>query len=580
MQGIKRHFFSSIIFAIVNRFKKALTSQLCLLLMGSIFPFEGVEGEPLERGLAIGTLDRFYRASQLQAHLIGQGLMDIPPYLSGDDVDLHYVRDRQLKKEVPFVDSFSIVRFLGGHRADWLKRAGAWDENLGAQSLDYVVRRGDGPLEYRPAIIERILTPYLDAGYRLSDMTLSLVNTPWAIARDGGKEGPWGQREPPADWGVWRATIERLGADIKTLYGSAAAPDFKLGNEYDSRESFDGDEDEYETYFRVAYEALRPKFPRSKIVPGEFTGIGECRKPPACVYDTRSVLTSWRAAQIAPSYVPRSLHALQNRPEGASVAATMNRAIASYARLGAPVIAEIHQFGLLGQPFGAFGEYGSDQGARQAAWEFEVLMGLKQSLKPRRVFHWETFDSIAGAATPFMNGAGFVRLVLDRYLRSEITRLPSSTDRSGQAETLAVAMRSTSHKALIVAAFSLREEPQNIHIRVALPDWMRTAADDLKVIRYSEGNTVHSAIKSDIEAEGNLKIGFELCRFCTSQLRFMAEDIVKLRAMVQRNTQKYVEKLKETLRFKPASDDSGITPSAEFLDIDMAANEIVVLEKQ
>jgi hypothetical protein len=38
----------------------------------------------------LGPLTPFYRSTQLQGHLMGMGLMDIPDYLSSPDVDLRY----------------------------------------------------------------------------------------------------------------------------------------------------------------------------------------------------------------------------------------------------------------------------------------------------------------------------------------------------------------------------------------------------------------------------------------------------------------------------------------------------------
>src|SRR5205085_1768731 len=80
----------------------------------------------------------------------------------------------------------------------------------------------------------------------------------------------------------------------------------------------------------------------------------------------------------------------------------------SYARLP-KTVPEIHQFGLLNEPFG---NQGSDTAALRANWEFQVLLRLWEALKPRRVFHWGGFDTIGRMA--FLNGSGFLRLVLAR----------------------------------------------------------------------------------------------------------------------------------------------------------------------
>jgi hypothetical protein len=128
-------------------------------------------GGPAQAGPArdLGVLNPFYRATQLQGQLIGMGLLDIPAYLTGPDVDLKYSAKPGMAREIPFVDSFTIVRFLGGYREDWLRNFQQLDEKLGRRSLDYAIRQSDGSLQFRPELIHRRLEPYLAAGYRPRD---------------------------------------------------------------------------------------------------------------------------------------------------------------------------------------------------------------------------------------------------------------------------------------------------------------------------------------------------------------------------------------------------------------------------
>jgi hypothetical protein len=149
------------------------------------------------------------------------------------------------------------------------------------------------------------------------------------------------------------------------------------------------------------------------LTPGEFTGNGECTpRFPNCVYDTRDFLDFAAREHLTIADVPRSLHSLLDKPATAWPSAAAERAKRSYARLP-PVVAEIHQFGLLDEPFGDYVSHGSDAAALQANWEFQVLLRLWDRLKPRRVFHWGGFDTVGKMA--FLNGSGFLRLVLDRY---------------------------------------------------------------------------------------------------------------------------------------------------------------------
>ena len=58
----------------------------------------------------LGILGPFYRATQLQGHLIGMGLIEIPAYLTASDIDLKYRAKPGTSREIPFADSFTINR--------------------------------------------------------------------------------------------------------------------------------------------------------------------------------------------------------------------------------------------------------------------------------------------------------------------------------------------------------------------------------------------------------------------------------------------------------------------------------------
>src|SRR5947207_16029569 len=70
----------------------------------------------------LGTLGPFYRATQLQGHLIGMGLIETPAYLTASDIDLKYRAKPGTGREIPFADSFTINRFLGCCRHDRLQK--------------------------------------------------------------------------------------------------------------------------------------------------------------------------------------------------------------------------------------------------------------------------------------------------------------------------------------------------------------------------------------------------------------------------------------------------------------------------
>jgi hypothetical protein len=481
-----------------------------------------------------------------------------------------------LRKEIPFVDSFTINRFLGGYKPQWIEQFGNMDPSLGNASLDYVIRDDAGQLINRPDVIRLHLQPYVEAGYKLNNITINLENVPWAIARDGGNEGSFGQRNPPATIDEWNWTVSRLAEDLKSLYGEYGAANFKVGNEFDTKKSFNGTANDYLDLYTDSYKILRENFPNSAIVPGEFTRNGTCRNVDICVYDTKDFLTRSRERGADPSYVPRSLHAFQNAGN-TMPSSVVQRAVMSYQRLG-PVTAEIHQFGLAGQPFGAFQDVGSDMGARQAAWQFQVLMGLQESLRPTRVFHWDAISGYQRNDIALLNGTGFLRLFLDRYLGAKMSRLRVTAENATNTEIGAAAFTLPNMQAVIVGSFGpdMGESPTTVAIELPsigdVTGW--------KFTRLSSAEDVFMAIRQDLAAAGNLKPEFDQCPTCTGEPQNMAVNAGNARAMIAAQQEKYQRFIQEALRWKPIERLPNVDhdPGSGQLRLELAQNELLILE--
>jgi len=552
--------------------------RLISLILGAFVPGRSSHAQ---NSLFLGTLTPFYRSTQLQGLLIGMGLVEIPDYLLGQDVDLRYRRNPALREEIPFVDSFSINRFLGGYREDWLKKFRLWNEELGERSLDYVINGNTGSLEFRPELIRKRLAPYLEAGYRPKDMTLALENIPWDLADDrkgSHHEGPWGQDEPPKDMRQWTAVISHFAEDLKAYLGSAATDiGFETGVEYDERVSFDASADEFYQYYAATFEGLHAVLPNASLSPGEFTGLGGCKPGETeCVYDTQAFVQFAKAHGLRVSYVPRSLHSLFDSPNPYPSAA-VQRAEISYARIPG-TIAEIHQFGLLGEPFGD--NSGSDPGAAQANWQFQALIGLWQRVKPRRVFHWGGFSSVG--KLPFLNGAGFLRLVLDRYLGADAVLLAvEEANRSAGAphtELMALGLSAPTSSAVIISSFSAVASDVGKEVRVRLPqNLFKADTADVKVLRYRASDNVFSAIRAHLAAGNNLKAEFVRNPLCVADPLSMAEDLGAARSMLYKNWPEYVAIMKRDLKWQINDRETRIDGQM-ILRTKLEANELLVAE--
>ncbi len=529
---------------------------------------------------ALGNLVPFYRCTQLQGLFPGMGLLEIPDYLLGQDVGLRYVRKPGFVREIPFADTFTINRFLGGQREDRLKRSGHWTGRLGRRSLDYVVRTGSGALAFRPELIREHLAPYLDAGYRPADMTLALENVPWDVAAAQPPhldEGPWGQKSPPADLRGWTAIISRFARDLESYLGpESASVGFETGVEYDERVSFDGSPTDFYRYYTATFNGLRAVIPNPVFSPGEFTGVGTCGSgQPNCVYDTKEFLDFARRSHVTVSYVPRSLHSLLNARQ-CWPSEAVRRAVMSYARIPG-VIPEIHQFGLLFQPFGETG--GSDPAAVGANWEFQTLIGLWQTIKPRRVFHWGGFVSMG--TLHFLNGSGFLRLVLDRYLgRSAFVlkiEVHGPNDAAPKVELMALALSNAAETALILSSFSATMGNARKDVLVQLPHELGSrGTPKLLTISYRASDNVFAAIRTDLANSGNLKPEFVNHSFCLGEPIAMATDAKQARTMVHENWPRYVRAMKNGLKWRAGN--PRIRLAGEVLRTSLEGNELLIIE--
>lgn len=531
----------------------------------------------------LGVLTPFYRSTQVQGHIEGSRfLMAIPEFLESSEVDVRYNHKPGFKQEIPFVDRFSINRFVGGYRKDWLEQYGYCVQRECPKDYDYAYKKPDRTLGFNSDLVAWHLKSYLVAGYKLSDITVSIENIPWDLARGGGDSGAWGQRNPPFSMEEWRDVVLNLARDIAKISPPDVPQGFKIGNEYDAKASFSGGRDDFFSFYTVTYRALREVFPRVQIVPGEFTGTGVCPVGRnLCVYDTKDLLEHSKRTADFPSYVPRSLHSILARSDSPPSEA-VQRAVKSYARLG-DVIPEIHQFGLLGQPFSSDHTFGNDQGARQAAWEFHTMLGLLETLRPRRVFHWDTFSRLEGTDVALLNGSGFVRLFLDRYLGAATYRLDVPEVPSPGVNVKAIAFRQHERVAVMISSFTAgtNEDPVDLTVRLPRSIFGSLHARDWRIIRYSDKDNVFSEVRRDLASVDNLKTEFVACLTCVAQPMAMARDRSKARTMLLANWPKYKSIMKAGLRWQAPQDViASVTGDDLNLQLRLAANELVVLEQE
>ncbi len=587
----------------------------------------------------IGALNDFYNATQLQGQtaLYGGELLNIEKdlgFLLSPHVDVPYIA--RFANEVPFAHTLSITRFLGGYTLSAVKAlctsnagtatyASYCTPSYNPASLDYVLNAG-GSFKYQTALMLDRISPYINAGYSPGDITLVLKNVPWDMASNvapqngstcipqsiGGSLGQYGQCNPPASYTQWGTAITRLATDLLNAYQTGAAQfKFAVGDEYDQTSNFNGQATDFYSLYEGAYKSLKAVLPAASLAAGDFTGAcynSALKKTSACVYDSKSFFSREAAGGAAPSYAARSLNLFWDTNPTSYPSAAVSTSVASYAYVAAPAQTpfEMHQFGFLHMPWGATG--GTMVSSIQANWEFQTLMGLKKNVPNlSRVFNWGGFATIMnGTPISFLEGAGYVRIIMDNHQGAELYMLPvTSGSLPAGNEVMAIAMVEGNSFQIIVSNTDVVATNSNLAlmkphaptpISITIPaSWPGTTS--WSYLRYSPAmvDNVFAHIKEDLAKAGILDPHFAECAICFSDPLSMATDEATARTVLLNNWttgSNYVQTMQNALKWISVTsvnaakqlniDQNGVvhafSQSGGTLSVTIGSNEMLVLK--
>jgi hypothetical protein len=608
---------------------------------------EGVQliGEYYAQSADFGILDNFYRATQLQDTwtLFGQNLLNVQSalwYLFAPGVDVAYLpKFGASSTEIPFADTFVITHFLGGNTegavfpicADATYKS--YCDPVEPWSLDYLISNDD-KLIYQSALVYDRLDPYLKAGYQPSDITIGLDNVPWAIASNAppqndstcmlqsgllGTVGFYGDCNPPASFNTWRQVVSHLTEDLTAKYGAKADQfNYEVGDEFDVTSTYNSEPSDFYNLYQSAFSAVHATFPEASVVPGDFSGEGSCRYPyftgpviPGCTYDTQAFLHHEIAERMVPKYIPRSANNFWDLNQAPTPIGTAGDVINSYAYVemdNAKVIPEIHQFGFLDMPFGPVGD---DTSSLSANWDFQVLMQLKQGLPNiRRVFNWGGVESVPGTPAGdlnFLNGNGWIRILLDNLQGSELYKLLVSSNGPVPAnnEVMAVAVIKGDNFWIFISNFDLPNRSSDltkmrfdppVQLEITLPAAWVTGHPSWNYLRYSESpvDNVFAQIKADFGPDV-LTTPFAKCSVCFTSPLTMSSDTKMAREILGANWttgSNYVGLMQNSLKWRGVKtvgnsgrlniDNNGIThnfsQSGNVITVTVGANEMLVVK--
>jgi hypothetical protein len=433
------------------------------------------EGSSVLHHAQSGKWTSAYRRTQLQGFSLGLGgtgfLKKMPDFLTDDSLSFPY-HTRAGTREVPFASKFTVNKILGGYSPK------LFPSPLDFKSKDLVYKDATKGLRYRFDILKNNLDPYLAAGYSPSDITLTIENVPWDLAKpacaDGSDpNGQFGNRAAPANFGEWAYLIKKLAVFLRDNVRDAEGFRYKIGTEYNTIESFCGTQAEYVHLYVAAANQLRAVFPNAEIMLSEFAG-----NPVTLNVDYSVVFRVLQNAEMPTSALARSIHYIPNL-HVTSTTDLANQMAASYRLVYGGVSGfdpatlphEVHQFGIAGEkPFANFADYG-DMGPRNAAWHFMMTMKMRKQINLKWLAHWELYDKIRNVEF-IVGGTSWLYQIYDNFLGTYSQELPIlSPVSTALNEYFATAFYDENRLFVLVASFNpdIDKGRVNKNVQIAIP---------------------------------------------------------------------------------------------------------------
>jgi len=542
----------------------------------------------------LGPQDGFYRRTQLQGHLVQDGLylFEVPGWWT-EGSDFPYLK-KDSGKEVFFVDKISITRFLGGYTQDWKHKG----RQLPSNDLAYVDENDE--VHYRLELVGKRLRPYLENGYR--DFIINIENIPWDLSRTPDQAGPYGNTSPPRDWEEWEAFILAVCQELRRVLPpeSIETLGFKIGNEYNQKKSFSGDHEDFLKLYDYSASAIREVFPNAEIMPGE---IGGGARHPDNAVDYPNLFQHFvdgrnRAGDPEPAPVAVLARSSHSFPDVSDISPRerVRRSVSSMRQVlrGKPesfrenLRMEHHQFGVLGAP----GQPRAVQtGVRAASWQFQTIFRLKAAGYLDNVWAWlksEQIDFPRGGETHLLTGIGWLYSVLDHLRGSQMFLLVSDQPENSERDVTAVGFAGAERFTVIAASWSPSSDDSNQpeQVTITIPEnalAFTLVESTAGSMRLDVEDNPFEAIRDDLKESGLLKEQYLNPTQPAAMLRDMATDLVAGRRMVRTHLDEVIAIQQKSLCLKTLPE-VGVHISQRDrgenrrIEIDMLPDDLIVIQ--
>ena len=508
----------------------------------------------------IGPLTGFYRYTQLQGHLVQDGLylFKVPDFWFTNS-DFPYLK-KDSEREVFFVDEFSVTRFAGGYSQHWLHNGRQLKVN------DMVFVDDTGAVHYRLELVKDRLQQYIDNGY--TRFIIGIENV-WDLSRDPAKSGPYGPTEPPRDWQEWYNYVKALCEEMKRVYPDEVSTHlkFKIGNEYNQKKSFSGTHEDYLKLYDWSAAAIRSVFPDAEIMPGEIGGQASAPDnsvdfPQLYQHFINGINYAGQPNPSPVSVLARSSHSFPFRND-LSPRERVNFSISSMEDVlrGKPpefvknLRLEYHQFGVLGT---RFSETAYPVDARTASWQFQVLFRSKASGYMDKCWSWEKSERVEfskNSDTHILNGLGWLYSVLDHLQGDHTWLLGVYQPRDVKRDITAAGFINSNRVTVILSSWSYDpDETAGAPVRISIPHSilpfdLKNAS--VRSLSFTDAENVYSEIRRDLAAAGNLQDVFKENPAALGTIKNMAADYPAARQMIHKNMKKYEPIQQRSLTLQP-----------------------------
>ena len=354
----------------------------------------------------LGKMTKFYRNQPIRSEALSSGgldrggeLTEVPSYLLSKKIDFPYKKRGNLKKEMLFADHFTVVRLLGG-----INDKNILLDNEKNHKLDLIYRDEHGKMQYRWELLER-LRPFVEIYGR--EFTLVLDNMPWDLPKEPTLD-VYGQVNPPADYNVWREFIEAFAQELIRRFG------FETVNAWRFRLATEGrinlDTEGFCRHYDITTGIIKKALPGAKFTPYNMCRLHEAEHFHINYYEVAKHCSSGKNYFTSQTGSPLdftcvSLYSFPNLDDKGKInpwtVSPLERTIKDYhdfwKRIAdiAPayndIPREIQELGILNNEYGF---YSAEQGARRAAWLFQLLFNMKQYNNIARSWHWYITDVI------------------------------------------------------------------------------------------------------------------------------------------------------------------------------------------